>query len=188
VTSFQLGQAFGKAIMEIDQPMGLGRLIRGDLMTAALAEEGDHQLGDHLLDVGLGWQIAVILEQIGAQLFAQDGHHLVLEHPRKPLWAVPVGLHLFPDIGDEVTQGADQLNAAVTPDFQKPGTALLVQHHPFMEKGAPDGGQMGREGWRRESGFRVYTAIVITFCHGQAPNNKKPDRHRAGRALVEGNE
>jgi hypothetical protein len=26
---------------------------------------------------------------------------------------------------------------------------------------------------------------VITFCHGQAPNNKKPDRHRAGRALVE---
>jgi hypothetical protein len=61
VTSFQLGQPLGKAIMEIDQSMGLERLIRGDLMTAALAEEGDDQLGDHLFDVGVGRQIAVIL-------------------------------------------------------------------------------------------------------------------------------
>ena len=60
MTSFQLGQPLGKAIMEIDQPMGLGCLIRGDLMTAALAEEGDHQIGDHLLDVGMRWQIAII--------------------------------------------------------------------------------------------------------------------------------
>ena len=157
-------------------------------MTAALTEEGDYQIGDHLLDVVMGWQIAVILEQIGAQLFAQDGHHLVLEHPRKPLRAVPVGLHLFPDIGDEVTQGADQFDTAITPDLQKPGTALLVQHHPFMEKGAPNGGQMRGEGRRRASGFRAHTVIVIRFCHGQAPNNKKPDRHRAGRALVEGKE
>src|SRR5690606_16440736 len=95
LTSRQLVQPFAEALVQIHQALGGNLRVVFLDDDVALAEEGHYQCGNHPLGFRLGGQVAIALENVVTQLLAQDGHHLVLEHAGKILWAIPVGCTCF---------------------------------------------------------------------------------------------